>query len=105
MVNDVQKYISTTYNIPLDILKGKVLIKNSDHYKLYNLSIILCWLLHPSRKYGCKSLIARLHSCQKNRVYRLFKFYNKNQNFKSFVDSAIETYNIKECVDKLKNQN
>jgi len=105
MVNDIQKYISVTYNIPIDMLKGKVSIKNSDHYKIYNLSIILCWLLHPTRRYGSKSTIARLHSCNKNRVFRLFQLYNRNLKFKTFVDSAVETYNIHECVDRLKNQN
>jgi len=42
--------------------------------------------------YGSKSLIARHHKCSKNRVYRLNKFYLKNDNFKSFVDKHKEDY-------------
>ena len=74
------------------MLKGKSSIKNSEQYRMYNLSIILSWLLHPTQSYGSKSLIARLHSCNKNRVYRLFNLYNKNSAFKSFVDKAIKDY-------------
>ena len=76
MVINIQKFISNTYNIPINMLKGKINVKNSEQYKMYNLSIILSWLLHPTQVYGSKSLIARLHSCNKNRVYRLFNLYN-----------------------------
>ena len=76
------------------MLKGKSSIRNSEQYKMYNLSIILSWLLHPTQAYGCKSLIARLHSCNKNRVYRLFSLYNKNASFKSFVDKALKSYKV-----------
>ena len=86
MVINVQKYLSSTYNIPIDLLKGKKTIKSNEQYKIYNLSILLSWLLHPTQVYGSKSLIARFHSCNKNRVYRLFNLYNKNSSFKSFVD-------------------
>ena len=89
MIINVQKYISHTYNIPVDLLKGKMSIKDK---KQYNLSIILSWLLHPTKAYGCKSLIARHHCCNKNRVYRLYKLYNSNDNFKSFVDNAKHNY-------------
>ena len=75
------------------MLKGKSSIKNSEQYKMYNLSIILSWLLHPTQVYGCKSTIARLHSCKMNRVHRLNSLYLKNNNsFKSFVDKAIKDY-------------
>ena len=94
MVINVQKYLSDTYNIPINMLKGKITIKSSNQYKIYNLSILLSWLLHPTQVYGCKSTIARLHSCNKNRVYRLFNLYNKNSAFKSFVDKAIKSYKI-----------
>jgi len=92
MVVNIQKYLSYTCNISLDILKGKKTIKCNNEYKIYNLSIILCWLLHPTQVYGCKSLIARHHLCSKNRVYRLNKFYLKNDNFKSFVDKYLKDY-------------
>ena len=92
MIINVQKYISHTYNIPVDLLKGKMYIKDKKQYNLYNLSIILSWLLHPTKAYGCKSLIARHHCCNKNRVYRLYKLYNSNDNFKSFVDNAKHNY-------------
>ena len=94
MVINVQKYLSSTYNIPIDLLKGKKTIKSNEQYKIYNLSILLSWLLHPTQVYGSKSLIARLHSCNKNRVYRLFNLYNKNSNFKSFVDKELKNYKV-----------
>ena len=94
MVINVQKYLSSTYNIPIDLLKGKKTIKSNEQYKIYNLSILLSWLLHPTQVYGSKSLIARLHSCNKNRVYRLFNLYNKNSSFKSFVDKELKNYKV-----------
>ena len=94
MVINVQKYLSSTYNIPIDLLKGKNIIKSNEQYKIYNLSILLSWLLHPTQVYGSKSLIARLHSCNKNRVYRLFNLYIKNSNFKSFVDKELKNYKV-----------
>ena len=94
MVINVQKYLSSTYNIPVDLLKGKKIIKSNTQYKIYNLSILLSWLLHPTQVYGSKSLIARLHSCNKNRVYRLFNLYNKNSSFKSFVDKELKNYKV-----------
>ena len=99
MVINVQKYLSSTYNIPVDLLKGKKTIKSNDQYKIYNLSILLSWLLHPTQSYGSKSLIARLHSCNKNRVYRLFNLYNKNSSFKSFVDKELKNYKVSYASD------
>ena len=99
MVINVQKYLSSTYNIPIDLLKGKKTIKSNEQYKIYNLSILLSWLLHPTQVYGSKSLIARLHSCNKNRVYRLFNLYNKNSNFKSFVDKELKNYKVSYASD------
>ena len=99
MVINVQKFISNSYNIPLNMLKGKITIKSSKQYKIYNLSILLSWLLHPTQVYGSKSLIARLHSCNKNRVYRLFNLYNRNASFKSF-DKALESYKIQNASNR-----
>jgi len=82
MVNNIQKYCSSSYNVSLDILKGKRTVGNSNEYKIYNLCILLSWLLHPTQVYGCKSTIARLHNC------------NKNKKFRSFVDNAIENYKV-----------
>ena len=92
MVINIQKYISNTYNIPLNMLKGKITIKSSRQYKIYNLSILLSWLLHPTQVYGSKSTIARLHKCNMNRVHRLNSLYLNNSKFKSFVDNAIKHY-------------
>ena len=100
MVINVQKFISNSYNIPLNMLKGKITIKSSRQYKIYNLSILLSWLLHPTQVYGSKSLIARLHSCKRNRVHRLFGLYNRNASFKSFVDKALESYNIQNASNR-----
>ena len=99
MIVNIQKYLSNTYNISLDTLKGNKPIKDKDEYNSYNLSIILCWLLHPTQVYGCKSTIARLHNCKKNRVYRLNNLYNKNKKFRSFVDNAIEDYKVSYASD------
>ena len=94
MISNIQKYCSRTYNISIDALKGKKDLRDREEYKNYNLSIILCWLLQPTPKYGCKSLIARFHGCKhKNRVYRLSKFYQSNSNFKEFVDKELERFN------------
>ena len=93
MIVNVQKFCSKSYNISLDTLKGKRKVKDNNEYKTYNLSIILSWLLHPTRRYGSKSLIARFHGCKhKNRVYRLVKLYNNNSRFKSYVDKAKDNY-------------
>ena len=92
MVINIQKFISSTYNIPINMLKGKINIKSSEQYKIYNLSILLSWLLHPTQVYGCKSTIARLHKCNMNRVHRLNSLYLNNSKFKSFVDNAIKHY-------------
>ena len=100
MVINVQKFISNTYNIPINMLKGKITIKSSNQYKIYNLSILLSWLLHPTQVYGSKSLIARLHSCKRNRVHRLFNLYNRNASFKSFVDKALESYKIQNASNR-----
>ena len=79
MVINVQRYCSVSYSVSLDTLKGKKTVKNTKEYKIYNLSILMSWLLHPTQVYGCKSTIARLHDCNKNRVYRLNKLYNNNE--------------------------
>tara|TARA_Y100000004_G_C8784092_1_gene356258 strand:- start:386 stop:685 length:300 start_codon:yes stop_codon:yes gene_type:complete len=92
MVYKIQKYLALTFNISIDILKGKKTPRCEQDYKIYNLSILLCWILHPTQVYGSKSLIARHHRCSKNRVYRLDRFYKKNDNFKSFVDKHTEEY-------------
>ena len=68
-------------------------IKDKDEYNKYNLSIILCWLLLPTQRWGSKSLIARFHGCKhKNRVYRLIRFYESNRGFKRYVNEAIKGY-------------
>ena len=96
MIVNIQKYLCSTYNISLEILKGKKPIKNKEDYNKYNLSIILCWLLRPTHKYGCKSLIARHHSCKHmNRVFRLIKFYESNSGFNLYVKSAMTAYKLK----------
>jgi hypothetical protein len=93
MVNNIQKYCSSSYNVSIDILKGKRTGGNSNEYKIYNLCILLSCLLHPTQVYGSKSLIARFHGCKhKNRVYRLVKLYNNNPRFKSYVDKAKDNY-------------
>ena len=85
MIINIQKYLSCTYNISLDTLKGKKGIRSKDEYKIYNLSVLMSWLLNPSKRYGVKSLIARHHNCSHmNRVYRLNKLYNNKNFLKNF---------------------
>ena len=93
MIVNIQKYLCNAYNISFNTIKGKKKCKNRREYNVYNLSILLCWLLHPTQVYGCKSLIARFHGCKhKNRIFRLIKFYEANRGFKAYVDHALETY-------------
>ncbi len=90
---NIQKSLCSTYNISLETLNGKKPIKYKDEYNKYNLSIILCWLLLPTQRWGSKSLIARFHGCKhKNRVYRLIRFYESNRGFKRYVNEAIKGY-------------
>ena len=93
MIINIQKYLSCTYNISLDTLKGKKSIRSKDEYKIYNLSVLMSWLLNPSKKYGVKSLIARHHNCSHmNRVYRLNKLYKSNTSFRNFVNTNLIDY-------------
>ena len=93
MISSIQKYCSRTYNISIDALKGKKDLRDREEYKNYNLSIILCWLLLPTQRWGSKSLIARFHGCKhKNRVYRVIRFYEANKGFKIYVNEALRGY-------------
>ena len=92
MIINIQKFCSKTYNTSLNTIKGIKKCRDRREYNVYNLSILLCWLLRPTHKYGCKSLIARHHCCNKNRVFRLYKLYNSNDKFRSFVDKAKDGY-------------
>ena len=55
MVINIQKFISSTYNIPINMLKGKSSIRNSEQYKMYNLSLFNLKDLDA----GWSSLVAR----------------------------------------------
>ena len=96
MIINIQKYLCNAYNISLNTIKGKKRCKDRREYTVYNLSILLCWLLRPTHKYGCKSLIARHHGCKHmNRVFRLIKFYQSNSGFNLYVKSAMTAYKLK----------
>jgi hypothetical protein len=96
MIVNIQKFCSKTYNTSLNTIKGKKECRDRREYNVYNLSILLCWLLRPTKKYGCKSLIARHHSCKHmNRVFRLIKFYESSPGFNLYVKSAMTAYKIK----------
>jgi len=96
MIVNIQKYLCSAYNISLNTIKGKKRCKDRREYTVYNLSILLCWLLRPTHKYGCKSLIARHHGCKHmNRVFRLIKFYQSNSGFNLYVKSAMTAYKLK----------
>jgi uncharacterized Fe-S cluster-containing MiaB family protein len=60
---------------------------------VYNLSIIICYLLQPIKRYGCKSKILFYHNCKStNRIDRLIKKYNSDKDFKLLVDYCISEY-------------
>ena len=101
MIINIQKYLCSASNISLNTIKGKKECKDRREYNVYNLSILLCWLLRPTHKYGCKSLIARHHSCKHmNRVFRLIKFYQSNSGFNLYVKSAMTTYKLKHASNR-----
>ena len=101
MIVNIQKYLCSAYNISLNTIKGKKRCKDRREYTVYNLSILLCWLLRPTHKYGCKSLIARHHGCKHmNRVFRLIKFYQSNSGFNLYVKSAMTTYKLKHASNR-----
>ena len=101
MIINIQKYLCSAYNISLNTIKGKKECKDRREYNVYNLSILLCWLLRPTHKYGCKSLIARHHSCKHmNRVFRLIKFYQSNRGFNLYVKDAMTAYKLKHASNR-----
>lgn len=107
MVNNIQYFISNHFDIPIKILKGQQEFNNNKHYNYYNISILLSYLLNPTKKYGVKSIIHRLHNCTStNRVQRLHKQYNNNSEFKLFIDKLIELfYNSKYATTRIDNSN
>ena len=107
MVNNIQCFISNHFNIPIKILKGQQEFNSNKHYNYYNISILLSYLLNPTKKYGVKSIIHRLHNCTStNRVQRLHKQYNNNFEFKLFIDKLIELfYNSKYATTRIDNSN
>ena len=101
MIVNIQKYLCNAYNISLNTIKGKKRCKDRREYTVYNLSILLCWLLRPTHKYGSKSLIARHHNCKHmNRVFRLIKFYESNSGFNLYVKNAMTTYKLKHASNR-----
>jgi len=107
MVNNIQYFISNHFDIPIKILKGQQEFNNNKHYNYYNISILLSYLLNPTKKYGVKSIIHRLHNCTStNRVQRLHKQYNNNSEFKLFIDKLIKLfYNSKYATTRIDNSN
>jgi len=107
MVNNIQFFISNHFNISIKILKGQQEFNNNKQYNYYNISILLSYLLNPTKKYGVKSIIHRLHNCTStNRVQRLHKQYNNNSEFKLFIDKLIELfYNSKYATTRIDNSN
>jgi hypothetical protein len=107
MVNNIQCFISNHFDIPIKILKGQQEFNNNKYYNYYNISILLSYLLNPTKKYGVKSIIHRLHNCTStNRVQRLHKQYNNNSEFKLFIDKLIELfYNSKYATTRIDNSN
>ena len=107
MVNNIQCFISNHFDISIKIIKGQQEFNNNKEYNYYNVSILLSYLLNPTKKYGVKSIIHRLHNCTStNRVQRLHKQYNNNSEFKLFIDKLIELfYNSKYATTRIDNSN
>ena len=93
MVNNIQCFISNHFDIPIKVIKGQQEFNNSKHYNYYNISMLLSYILNPTKKYGFKSIIHRLHNCTStNRVQRLYKQYNNNPEFQLIIDKLIELF-------------
>ena len=93
MLINIHNFLNSKYNTSIKILQGKQTIKTEKDYFVYNLSIIMSYLLQPTKRYGCKSKILFYHNCKSsNRVDRLLGKYNKDELFKSLVDKSIQTY-------------
>lgn len=93
MVNNIQCFISNHFDIPIKVIKGQQEFNNSKHYNYYNISMLLSYILNPTKKYGVKSIIHRLHNCTStNRVQRLYKQYNNNPEFQLIIDKLIELF-------------
>jgi hypothetical protein len=107
MVNNIQCFISNHFDISIKIIKGQQEFNNNKEYNYYNVSILLSYLLNPTKKYGVKSIIHRLHNCTStNRVQRLNKQYNNNSQFKLFIDNLIKLfYNSKYATTRIDNSN
>ena len=107
MVNNIQCFISNHFDIPIKVIKGQQEFNNSKHYNYYNISMLLSYILNPTKKYGFKSIIHRLHNCTStNRVQRLYKQYNNNPEFQLIIDKLIELfYNSKYATTRIDNSN
>lgn len=90
MVNNIQNFISNKYNININILKGLKDVTNDKEYFFYNLSILVSYLLQPTKEYGCRSKILYYHNCKStNKLLRLYNKYKSNLLFRNQVDKAI----------------
>ncbi len=93
MLIDIHNFLNSKYNTSIKILKGKQTIKTDKEYFVYNLAILMSYLLQPTKRYGCKSKILLYHNCKSsNRIDRLLGKYNSDPRFKSIVDISIQSY-------------
>jgi hypothetical protein len=93
MFNSIHIYLNSKFNTSIKVLEGKQTIKSDKEYLVYNLSILLAYLLQPTKKYGCKSKILFYHKCKStNRIDRLHKRYSCDIKFKSIIDKCIKEY-------------
>ena len=106
MVNNIQCFISNHFDIPIKVIKGQQEFNSSKHYNYYNISMLLSYILNPTKKYGVKSIIHRLHNCTStNRVQRLYKQYNSNPEFQLIIDKLIELFYKSEYAIKTRSNN
>ena len=93
MVNNIQIFISNNYNININILKGVDKIMNDREYFFYNLSILVSYLMQPTKAYGCRSRILYYHNCKStNKLLRLHNKYKSNLLFRNKIDKFIDKW-------------
>lgn len=93
MFNFIHQYLVCKYKINIKILKGLQTIKTDKEYFVYSLSIIMSYLLQPTKGYGCKSKILYYHKCKStNKIDRLYRKYKSDTKFKSIIDKSIQSF-------------
>jgi hypothetical protein len=93
MINNLQHFIANQFKVNFNVICGKQQIKNNYEYTAYNISMLISYLLIPTKRYGIKSTIHRLHRCKStNRIQRLMDKYSKDTSFRLKVNIYKQLY-------------